>query len=374
MTPRPFPRCVFLFVWLFAALLAPAAVHAQVTPAAGYTPPDDTPSIKVGATIFTDYTYNKDPLIKDNDGNSIHGDGFNVSRAYINITGNISHMIAFRITPDVTRENFTGLTPAPGLSGSLVFRLKYAFAQFNLDDWMTHGSWVRFGLQQTPFVDYTESIYRYRFQGTTFAEREGFLTSSDAGVSFHYNFSKNFGDVHAGYYNGDGYSKAEANNQQAFQIRGTLRPFATAKPALRGLRLTGFYDNDNYIKSDEKTRAIFETTYEHKYLNAGYDYMHTTDQPTNAVPVLTGDGYSFWLTPKSSVGLEGLFRYDHFTPSDQFGNRDRERTIVGVAYWFKHQGTVSTAIMLDYDDAKFNRLVPVLARQTKIALHGLVNF
>jgi len=143
---------------------------------------------------------------------------------------------------------------------------------------------------------------------------------------------------------------------------------------LRGLRLTGFYDNDNYIKSDEKTRAIFETTYEHKYLNAGYDYMHTTDQPTNAVPVLTGDGYSFWLTPKSSVGLEGLFRYDHFTPSDQFGNRDRERTIVGVAYWFKHQGTVSTAIMLDYDDAKFNRLVPVLARQTKIALHGLVNF
>ena len=25
---------------------------AQVTPAAGYTPPDDTPAIKVGVTIF----------------------------------------------------------------------------------------------------------------------------------------------------------------------------------------------------------------------------------------------------------------------------------------------------------------------------------
>jgi hypothetical protein len=360
---------VLLFVWMFAVLLAPAA-YAQVTPAAGYTPPDDTPSIKVGATIFADYTYNKDPVTKDADGNDIHADGFNVSRSYINITGNISHMIAFRITPDITRETFVG----PVVSGSLVFRLKYAFAQFNLDDWMTHGSWVRFGIQQTPIVDYTEQIYRYRFQGTVFYEREGFLTSSDAGVSFHYNFAKNFGDVHVGYYNGDGYSRVEANNQQAVQIRGTVRPFATATPVLRGLRITGFYDGDNYIKGDERTRAAFQTTFEHKYVNAGYDYLHTTDQPTNAVPVLKGDGYSFWFTPKSTVGLEGLFRYDHFKPSTVFGDRTRSRTIVGIAYWFKHQGNVSTAMMLDYDGADFDRLVPALPKQNKIALHGLVNF
>ena len=101
-------RCVLLFVWLFAALLAPAA-YAQVTPAAGYTPPDDTPSIKVGATIFADYTYNKDPVTKDADGNDIHADSFNVSRSYINITGNISHMIAFRITPDMI-ETYSKLT------------------------------------------------------------------------------------------------------------------------------------------------------------------------------------------------------------------------------------------------------------------------
>lgn len=362
-----------MFVWL-AAMLAPAVVHAQVTPAAGYTPPDDTPSIKVGATIFADYTYNQDPTSKDADGNTIHPDGFNVARAYINITGNISHMIAFRITPDVTRENFTGLTPAPGITGSLVYRLKYAFAQFNLDDWMTRGSWVRFGIQQTPIVDYTEQIYRYRFQGTVFYEREGFLTSSDAGVSFHTNFPKNFGDVHVGYYNGDGYGKPEANNQQAVQIRGTLRPFATASPVLRGLRLTGFYDGDNYIKGDEKTRASFQATFEHQYVNAGYDYLHTTDQITNAVPVLKGNGYSFWFTPKSTVGVEGLFRYDHFIPDDHFGSRERHRTIVGVAYWFKHQGSVSTALMLDYDQADFDALVPPAAKQTKIALHGLVNF
>ena len=127
------------------SVLSAAAASAQVTPAAGFTPPDDTPVIKVGATIFTDYTYTKEPQSKDADGNSINPSAFNVSRSYINITGNVSHVVNFRITPDVTR-----VTDSSGaLSGNLVLRLNYAFAQINLDDWMTRGSWVRFGLQQT---------------------------------------------------------------------------------------------------------------------------------------------------------------------------------------------------------------------------------
>ena len=100
---------------------------------------------------------------------------------------------------------------------SLVFRIKYAFAQFNLDDWMTRGSWARFGIQQTPLLDYEEGIYRYRFQGTTFTEREGFYNSADAGASFHYNFRSNYGDVHVGVYNGDSYAKTEPNDQKAIR-------------------------------------------------------------------------------------------------------------------------------------------------------------
>lgn len=375
-------RLVKMWCAAAAGVLLPTLAWAQVTPAAGYTPPDDTPSIKVGAVIFADYTYTQSPTIKDADGNTIHPDAFQVTRSYINITGNISHIVAFRITPDITRETSTG----PVISGSYVYRLKYAFAQINLDDWMSKGSWVRFGLQQTPFIDYTEGIYRYRFQGTTFVEREGFLTSSDNGVSFHYNFQKNYGDVHVGYYNGDGYAKAESNDQQAFQIRGTLRPFATQSPLLRGIRITGFYDGDDYVKSDVRSRAIFETTFEHKYLNAGYDYLHAVDQSLKTVPKVTSGGYSFWFTPKSTMGLEGLFRYDHYTPTisttgpppaagtPAYDQRYRYRTIVGIAYWFKHQGAVSSALMLDYDDANFDKLVPPAPEQKKIALHALINF
>jgi hypothetical protein len=71
------------------------------------------------------------------------------------------------------------------INGNLTFRLKYAFMQINLDDWLPKGSWVRFGIQQTPYIDFTEGVYRYRWQGTVFFEREGLQSSADAGVSFH---------------------------------------------------------------------------------------------------------------------------------------------------------------------------------------------
>ena len=160
-------------VMMLMGLLVAGPVSAQVTPAAGYTPPDDTPSIKVGATIYTDFTYQQNPQITDADLNTINASSFNVTRSYLNITGNVSHLIAFRITPDVTRESgLVSLGAGSSVSNdSLVFRIKYAFAQVNLDDWMTKGSWVRLGIQQTPLIDYEEGIYRYRFQGLTFTER-----------------------------------------------------------------------------------------------------------------------------------------------------------------------------------------------------------
>ena len=113
-----------------AALLSalPGLAAAQVTPAAGYTPPDDTPSVRVGVTIFGNYTEQTSPAITDTDGNSVKKGSFDVARSYINVTGNISHVVAFRVTPDITRETNT----ASSLSGSLVFRVKYAYLQTNL--------------------------------------------------------------------------------------------------------------------------------------------------------------------------------------------------------------------------------------------------
>jgi hypothetical protein len=361
-------RAGFAFI---AVMLLAGAASAQVTPAAAVTPPDDTPSVRVGGVFYGDYTYTRSPQATDADGNLIHPSAFNVTRGYINITGNVSHLVSFRFTPDITRE--TNATPS--LSGSLVYRIKYAFLQVNLDDWMTRGSWVRFGANQTPLVDYEENIYRYRFQGTVFVEREGFLTSSDFGASFHYNLPSNYGDVHVGYYNGDGYSRAEANDQNALQVRGTVRPFATGAPLLRGLRVPGFYDGDHYVRDAEKKRAVGQVTFEHQYLNAGFDYINAKDQPSITRVDTEGRGWSLWLTPRSPIGWEGLIRYDHLTPNRVNDDQVRTRTILGVAYWFPHQGNaVNAALLLDYDSQKFDNFVPAQPTQTRIAVHALLTF
>jgi hypothetical protein len=359
---------------LAAAPLASAQTTPPPAPPVQTQPPgspgsDDTPSIRLGATIYADYTYQDSPAVTDTDGNSVHVSQFNIGRSYINVTGNISHIVAFRITPDIVRSDTAG-----ALSGNLVFRIKYAYAQFNLDEWLGRGTWTRFGIQQTPWVDFQEGIYRYRFQGTVFSERDGFLSSSDAGASFHYNLPSNAVEVHVGVYNGENYNRAEVNGQKAFEVRGSVRPFTSGAPVLRGLRVHVFYDGDSYVKNAERRRTIGSVTFEHKYVNAGYEYLNAKDQTSATKPSIEGKGYSVWATPKSPQGWEALLRYDHLTPNDVFTPQVRNRTIAGVAYWFPHQGNVATALLVDYDGQTFDNFTPALPKQTRIALHGLINF
>jgi hypothetical protein len=380
-----------------ALLTIAASASAQVTPAAGYTPPDDTPSIRVGVTLFPLYTYQTTPTATDADGNTINRSSFDVARAYINVTGQISHLLSFRITPDITRESALLSLPAGASvsNDSLVYRIKYAYAQFNLDDWMSKGTWARIGIQQTPWVEFDEGIYRYRFQGTTFAERLPLLTtmtSADAGLSFHYNLPSNYGDFHVGVYNGENYQRVELNNDKAFEFRGTVRPFATQKPVLRGIRAHLVYYNDAYVGSDVRERVMGNLTFEHPYINGEFDYLKAKDKTQATAPEVDSQGWAFWVTPRkpfaNGASLEALIRYDHFIPNTagtaapaatspfpgvtQLSQQEQNRWIYGGAYWFPHQGTVTTAIMLDYDGQVFNNIVtaPVHA----ITLHGLINF
>jgi hypothetical protein len=371
-------------VALVLVLCAGQTASAQVTPAVGYTPPDDTPSIKIGAVIFADYTYQQQPTSKDADGNVMNSSSFNVARAYINVTGNISHIVAFRITPDVTRVALSGNS----LDGSMTYRIKYAYAQINLDDWLPRGSWVRVGIQQTPFIDSIEGIYRYRFQGTVFPEREGYMSSADAGVSFRTTFPNNYGDVHIGYYNGDGYSKAEVNDQKALMVRVGFKPLPRHQ-VMKGWRIQGFYTADHYQQDAPRTRAIFNTTFEHPYLNVGFDYLDAHDQ-TSAKPGsqnLHGQGWSFWATPKkvftNGASIEALLRYDNMEPTKDVvvvGGSPlavpgvNKRTIGGIAYWFPKQGSVSAALLLDVENVTYSDFTTPKPMQQKIFLHTLISF
>lgn len=365
-------RCAHVATLVGMLVSMAATTAAQTTPPAAKAP-DDTPSVRLGATLFLDYTVTTEPKITDADGNTVTGSAFNVGRAYLNVTGQINHRIGFRVTPDVVRETGVGSSS----NGSLTYRLKYAYAQFNMDDWMTRGSWARLGMQPTAYFEFIEGIYRYRFQGTVFEERDGFLSSSDVGATFHYSFDGNYGDVHGGFYNGENYNRAEVNDQKALMIRGTLRPLPD-QPLLRGLRVTGFYDHDAYVRDAERRRAIGAITYEHPRVNAGFEYLSATDRTRVVNPALDSSGFTAWVTPKSPKGFgwEGLLRFDHLVQEQATTTADgeRNRTIAGVAYWFPRQGAVAAAILLDYEQVINRDYSPARPDERRWAVHTLISF
>jgi len=354
--------------WVTVVVFCMAATPAQAQEAAASPPQADAAAIRVGVTIFADYTVQQEPRGRDVDGNDITPNMFNIGRAYVNVTGTVSNRVAFRVTPDIVRETGAGSSVA----GSYVIRLKYAYGQFTLDDWMNRGSFVRLGMQPTPWIDFIDGVYRYRFQGPTFEDREGFLSSSDVGATFRYVFGGDYGDVHTGIYNGEQYNRAEANDQKAFMIRGTVRPLP-GHAALSGLQLTGFYDRDAYVRNAERRRAIAGVTYEHPRVNAGVNYLATSDRQRAASAAVGGRGFSLWATPKVAKGWEAVLRFDRLEPDVDRDGR-KTLTIAGVAYWFPTAAARTAALLLDVERVRSRGSLSDRPAERRVAVHMLVNF
>lgn len=350
-------------VWAALVLVAgvPAAAAAQ-SGAASSTPPA-SPSIRVGVTIFADYTVTESPKATDANGDQVTANAFNVTRSYINVTGTAARRVTFRITPDIARAT------DGNLSGSQLFRLKYAY----LDVALPHRTSVRLGMQQTPLIDGQEGVYRYRFQGTSFVERDGGLASSDVGVTVRTPLGSH-GDVHAGVYNGEGYSRPEVNDQKAFMARVTVKP-APGHAVAKGLRLIGYVHADEYVQGAPRNRYAASAMFEHARFNAGVDVLRRVDQPTPASAEKTGEGYSFFVTPfltSKGNGVEGLLRFDHFTP-DTAVDASWNRLIAGAAYWFPKEGSASAALLANMEQVTYSGFVN-RPTDRRFSLQALVSF
>ena len=213
---------------------------------------------------------------------------------------------------------------------------------------MTKGSWARLGIQQTPLLDYEEGIYRYRFQGTTFTERDGFYTSADAGASFHYNFP-----IELRRRPRRRLQRRELQQGRAERPEGVRDP--RHGPAVRdaarrccaGCGCTGFYDGDNYVKDAARTRAVGQVTFEHQYLNAGFDYIDA-QRPDVGRPSRTSKPRAGRSGRRREADANGsswrcCCATTTWRPNESAVDQTRQRTIVGVAYWFPHQGSVHDA-------------------------------
>ncbi len=204
-----------------------------------------------------------------------------------------------------------------------------------------------------------EGIYRYRFQGTIFPEREGYLSSSDVGISGRLAFPKDYGDIHLGYYNGDTYSKAEPNDQKAFQIRGDLAAAPEEQRLQGSSRRCVLRPRLARCRTAKRDRFIVAPTFEHKYVVLGYEYLDTKDRASGLATKpaeADGKGWSLWVEPRTATGLEALFRYDDLKPGTVAKSLDakKKRTLFGLSYWFKLKAPLAVSILGDYEEVKYD--------------------
>ena len=304
-----------------------------------------TPTVKLGGVLFAEAVQQEEPKPSTS--------AFAVTRAYINITGTVGPLISFRITPDIARESGSGSS----LSGSQTFRLKYAYGQINLDRWLTKGAYVRLGAVQTPYIDYVENIYRYRFQGPIMVDREGFAIASDNGVSMRYATTGDRLELYGGVYNGEGYSRQEQNSEKSAQLRATFR-------AAKGLRMSGFVNRDQAREGVARNRVFGNVTYEHARGTIGLELGTVKDASTRARAA------SLWATPKLGHHFEALLRYDHVRPNTDTSGK-RRRDIEGIAYWLPLKNA-QAAVMLDRDHTDNTNLDR--PDEARYGLHVLLSF
>ena len=347
------------------ALGSAGPLHAQTD--------EPTPRLDAGVVVFYDYTLTSPAA--DASGSATRARAFDVTRTYLNLTGQAGSFVRFRVTPDIAGWTSTGSRPDAGLT----FRLKYAYAHFDLGTvtgrWT--GTWVRAGIQPTPFIGDVDDVYRYRFQGTTFAERDGALISADAGLSARTDLPGSYGDVHIGIYNGEGYAHREVDDQKAVLLRTTIRPVPDVRAWLHGLRVTTYVHRDHVKAGAERHRAIGALWFEHARLNAGLEYLTRDDRAEPDTPRVTSRGWSVFVTPfleTKGDGLELLFRYDTFT-SDTSTPTGHRRAIAGAAYWMPHaSGRGTAALMLDIELLRQRLATTDRPNERRVTVHGLIAF
>src|SRR5688572_14620258 len=333
---------------LLTLLLSLAALNAawaqssqppapQAPPAAAPAEPE-FPIVRVGTTTYLQYLAE----LENRAGLNV----FDVTRGYINVTGQLSRNVRFRLTPDIRR-----ITDG-SLAGSLAFRIKYAFLQY---DNLLPGSAVRFGAHATPWIDFEQTIMRYRVQGTVFSEREGMIPgSADFGASYQMSLPANFGEFHAGIFNGEGSSSTDPNKYKSVQARFTVR-LLPGRGLANGLRMSGFITRGWYAADRPRHVNILMGSFEHPHLVVAVQGVKAIDSPAATLPRdIDRSGSSVFLEVREGTeGWAGLARVDLFDPDDSIGGNSQRRTIAGRAYWWAwgrgRLGLVATNEQVHYD-------------------------
>jgi hypothetical protein len=271
------------------------------------------PAVTFGVQTFLEYA--ADLHEQDN------YNAFNVTRGYLNIQARLTDKVRVRFTPDVRP------TTDANLNQNLALRMAYA----SLDAQVTDNVSVMFGLHETPWLTFEESMNRYRVIGPFLSERMGLIPGpTDLGVSLKYTAERM--EVHTGVYNGEGDGRAEIDAYKSIDTRATFKPFDNDSE-LGNLHISGFYQYGWYAKDRPRNVAIVMGSYEKPYYMGTVQYLSATDNPFVAVDIKRR-GLSFFGEARQGVtGWAGILGLDFITPDATNVQTNQRRLVFGGANW-----------------------------------------
>ncbi len=287
---------------------------------------------------------------------------FGLKRGYIDIKKTFSEHLSGRITPDISVDK-----EGDG-RGDIEMRLKYCYIKYTFDRvGMFSKPSVEFGLVHRPWIDFEQSINKYRVQGQMFLEREDIVNSADYGIQFmtllggelDKNYQKlvnkknagKYGSFAMGIYNGGGYHAVEENENKTFEWRLTLRPLPRHLTGLQFSWHGGIGKGNTKAAHDWQMQSGF-VSYENQHLVLTGSYYTGTGnyEGTHVNPIMTDEGYEIWLdwgqpieqngnsafiefkVPETKWSLIG--RHDALEKEWIYGIQTTERYIAGIAYRF----------------------------------------
>lgn len=303
------------------ALTAGHALRGQAQP--------PQPPVSVGGVVYAQYLYQLSDTAN-------HANSFDVTRAYLNVTGRFSDGLATRVTGDIYRN----------ADGSAAYRLKYAYAAYTPS---AGPLTFKLGLIHTAWLDWEEALWDYRMQGSMPLEREGgHVSSADFGAGVDGRWAGERVNLQLAVVNGENYNRPEGDRRKDFQGRVSVR-LAGSDDASRvgGLRLTGYGQLGTPATGGTRNRFLGMLSYRSTQVTLAAQAAIMRDAlGTPAPPAVSGRllaAYGVYRVPRSRAAILG--RVDVADPNTNVADNGFTRVIAGVSY----QLTPNLRILGDLD-------------------------
>jgi hypothetical protein len=273
------------------------------------------PQLTVGGLVYGQYLYQLNDSLDAGGASVGHQNQFSIQRAYLNFLGRFSGGLATRVTTDI----------APTGAGNQTVRLKYAFLA-----WTPTGSNLtyKFGLVQTPYIDWEETLWDYRMQGPIPVDRIGYMSSADVGAGVDGRWNNEQVNAQFLFFNGEGYSQGTGDNHKDAGARVSVR-VAQTNDASRtgGLRITGYAGVGKATGGTDRNRFIGTASYKTQTVILAGEYVSTKDDVITGSILSAFGVYRFKGSKAAAIGRVDVHDPDTDTPDNK-----QTRVIAGLSY------------------------------------------